>query len=253
MRAVVCGLALCAALLAASAAHAYRPPARVLVQRSMEKQLGRQTKTLKVEMETQSYDMGGMPRGAPSSETLLLLAPSSVRKESDVGDGKRVEVRAEDKVVVRTPGQPDKSQRAGADAFVDAVIAGGPGYDDDKATERLLRDAKALGVNPEIVSFARFDGRVAYLIGSKPWEMDKPQLWLDQDTLLLVRVVTIAKGDDGKPKRTDMRFLGWGSPVGGAWFPARIETWSDDKLVKRSIVRSVERNVPLDATLFSVR
>jgi outer membrane lipoprotein-sorting protein len=38
--------------------------------------------------------------------------------------------------------------------------------------------------------------------------------------------------------------------VGGNWFPASVEVWVDDKLVQRTLVRNVERNVSFDATLF---
>lgn len=240
------------ATLAAGGADAYRPPARLLLQKAMERQSDRATKTLKVEAETQLFDAAGSARGPAFAERLLFQAPGAMRRESELPEGTRVELRVDDKLLTKQPGQPDKTGRAAVDVLFDAVNVAPP-LDADRAVERILRSMKALGVSTEVVSFARFDGRVSYLIGSKPWEQDKPQLWLDKDTLLVTRTVMITKGDDGKPRRTDVRYLGWGSPIGGVWFPSAIEVWVDEKLVRRTLVESVDRNVSFDATLFSIR
>ena len=47
--------------------------------------------------------------------------------------------------------------------------------------------------------------------------------------------------------------MGWGSPIGGVWFPSSIEVWVDDKLVRRTSVSQVDRNMAFDATLFKLR
>jgi hypothetical protein len=237
------------ALFAASTADAYRPPTKFLLVKAMEKQFARDTKTMKVEAETQSFDISGVPRGAPVPEKWLVQAPATMRREVEDPAGTRVEIRVDDKLTIRGPSGADKSSKAVPDPFFDAVAAGAP-LDDDRAADRLMKDAKAYGVNTEVVSLARFDGRVAWLIGSKPWERDKPQLWLDKDTYLVVRVVKFNKREGGATQKIDERYLGWGSPIGGNWFPASIEVWVDDKLMQRTLVRNVERNQAFDATLF---
>lgn len=251
LRAVV-GCALLGALTLAGAASAYRPPARLLLQKSMERQGERGTKTLQVEAETQLFDAAGAARGPAFAERLLYQAPGSMRRESELPDGARVELRLDDKTMLKQPGQPDKTSKAPVDLLFDLVTASPP-LDPDRAVERMLRDLKTLGVSPEVVSFARFDGRIAFLIGSKPWEKDKPQLWLDKDTLLVARVVMVQKGEGNALQRTDVRYLGWGSPIGGVWFPSTIEVWVDDKLVRRTSVSQVDRNMAFDATLFQLK
>lgn len=243
--------------LAASAATAYRPPSRVLLGKAMERQITRDTRTLRIDLETQAYESTGQPIGAPVVERLMYQSPASSRREIDLPEGTRVEIRDGDKYLTKIPGQPDKAGKAPVDLLHDQVTTYPP-LDDNRAAERLLKDMRALNINPEVVSFARFDGRVAYLIGSKPWEENKAQLWLDKDTLLILRVVMVAPlGKDAKPeekpRRTDVRYLGWGSAVGGNWFPQMIEVWDGDRLVRRSITKNVERNVSFDATLFQIR
>lgn len=244
-------------LATATAAHAYRPPARVLLGKAMERQITRDTRTMRIDLETQAYEGDGRPLGPPVVERLLFQSPGSSRREIELPEGMRIEIRDNDKYLTKIPGQPDKAGKAPIDLLHDQVTTYPP-LDDTRATERLLKDMRALNINPEVVSFARFDGRVAYLIGSKPWEENKAQLWLDKDTLLILRVVMVAPTaagakPDEKPRKTDVRYLGWGSAVGGNWFPQTIEVWDGDRLVRRSITKNVERNVSFDATLFQIR
>ena len=242
-------------LMAAPDAHAYRPPARVLLTKAMERQIERATKSMRVELETQSYQPTGSLQGMPVVEKLMFQAPASARRDTELPQGARVELRDGDKSLTKIAGQPDKSSRAPIDLLFDAVTTAAP-LDEQKAVERLLKDMRSLSINTEVVSFARFDGRVAYLIGSKPWEQGKAQLWLDKDTLLIVRVVMVAApavAADARPKKTDVRYLGWGSAVGGNWFPQSIEVWNDDQLVRRSITKNVQRNVSFDATSLQLR
>ena len=226
---------------------AYRPPASTLVGKAMDKEVERGTKSLKLDVETVVYDASGLPR-APVSEHWWLQPPGRVRKESDDGS---LEVKNDDKLLTRNgKGQADKLSKAPVDVVTDFLTVGGT-MDADRGADRLLRDLKVLDVNTEVVSLSRFDGRPAYVIGGKPWETDKPSVWLDKDTLLLVRVVTTStKGDH--TQKTDTRVLGWGSSVGGNWAPASVEVWVDDKLQKRTVVKSVERNVAPEAALFDV-
>jgi hypothetical protein len=120
------------------------------------------------------------------------------------------------------------------------------------AAARLEEAAKEIGVAVDVVSFARFDGRVSYLIGAKSWDDDKPAIWVDKDTLLPLRVVTVKKSPDGQTTRTDVRLRGWGSAEGGSWFPKSIEVWNNGVLVEVATTRTADRNVNLDAALFKL-
>jgi hypothetical protein len=241
------GLAVACAALLASSAFAYRPQAGALLDKAMAAVAERGTRSLKVEATVQLYGAQGTPRGERLAERVWVATPGALRRETEGDDGVVVEVRAEGRSLLRAPGQPDKTGKAGVDVLLEALASGSPDGD------RLLAALKALGVNTEVTSFARFDGRVAVLVGSKPWETDQPQAWFDKDTLLPVRVVTLQKEPDGNTVRHDVRYLGWGSPVGGNWYPASIEVWRGDRLVRRSVTQTVERNVAIDAERFSLR
>lgn len=248
--ALMCAVA--TALMWTSPVAAYRPPARALLERAAARQIERGTRALKVTADVQTYDATGVTKGPALTESTLISAPGSMRKELETLEGTRLEIRVDDKLFARGSGQQGATVRAPVDVLFNQLTTAPP-LDDTKSTERVLRELKAAGVNTEVVSYARFDGRVSYLVGSKGWERDKSQMWIDKETLLVTRLVLVSTGSDGKPRRTDVRYLGWGSPVGGNWYPASIEVYVDDRLTRRAVTRSVERNVPVDATAFAMR
>ena len=44
-----------------------------------------------------------------------------------------------------------------------------------------------------------------------------------------IQSVDSPKGSDGGTVKVDVRYLGWGSPVGGNWYPGSIEIWRGDR------------------------
>ena len=243
-----------AALCASSPAAAFRPSTKWVIDKAYEKAIDRGTNALHVDANVVVYDLSTGASRVELGEKTWLASPgpsgfSSLRRESDQGGGAVVELRVEGKLITRAPGQADKSQKAGVDVLADMAVAALP-LDAGNAADKLIAAMKGLGVNTEVVSYARFDGRVAYLIGSKPWETDKPQVWFEKDTHLPLRLVTFQKGSDGVVVKLDVRYLGWSSPVGGSWYPQTIEIWRGDKLLRRAATQNVERNLPVDATLF---
>jgi hypothetical protein len=237
-------------LSASTTASAYRPSTGAVLNRAMERAVERGTRSLKVEASVQVFSATGTPRGEPLLERVWIAAPGQMRRETEGDDGVVVEIRDGGRTLVKAPQQPDKPGKAGVDVLLDVVGVIPPA---SALAEQMLGSLKALGINTEVTSFSRFDGRVAIVVGGKPWETEQPQAWFDKETLLPVRVVTFPRGSDGAPVKVDVRYLGWGSPVGGNWYPASIEVWRADRLVRRSVTQSVERNGAVDASLFVLR
>ncbi len=236
--------------LAAQDAQAFRPTTRWILDQAAHKQLLREVRTLRVAQETTLFGIETAPRGLTVQKRTWLLAPLQVREEVELPAGAEVRVHTPKKALVRQPGQQEVVRRAGPDVVTD-FLAGGAPLDRRQLGEQMLKDLRRLKVDPDVVSYARFDGRVSYLIGSKPWETDKPQVWIDKDTLQLVRVVLVEKQGDELVRR-ETRLLGYGSPEGGSWFPKVIEEWQGERLMRRSITRSVEKNEALERSLFEI-
>lgn len=105
----------------------------------------------------------------------------------------------------------------------------------------------AQGIDSTIVSLARMNGRIAYVIGAKPWETTKPQLWIDKGYLAPIRLITV----NPKTKSiTDLKLLEYGSAQTGDWYPRKIELWRDGQLVETTTYTQASLNEPLDEALF---
>ena len=101
-------------------------------------------------------------------------------------------------------------------------------------------------IDSEAVSLGRIDKRIAYVIGGRSWETDKPQLWIDKEYLVPIRLIT--KGEDGA--MIDVRLLGWGSGSTDEWYPRRIETWRNGTLVEATTYDRARLNDSLEPSLF---
>jgi hypothetical protein len=100
------------------------------------------------------------------------------------------------------------------------------------------------GISLADASLGRFDGRIAYMVGGRAREA-RPLLFVDKDGFQPLRLVA-AEGAD----LVDVRFLGWGSPTGGDWFPRAVEVWTRDTLSLRFTTERASANPRLRDALF---
>jgi hypothetical protein len=116
----------------------------------------------------------------------------------------------------------------------------------DPGGKRGILFLKRYEIDDEIVSLDRQNDRIAYVIGAKPWEDDKPQLWIDKEYMLPTRLMV--KEDDGTA--LEMRLLDFGSGATGEWYPRRIETYRNGQLVESTTYSSANLNLALEDSLF---
>jgi hypothetical protein len=248
---VLLSAALLGALAVALPAEAFRPTTRWILDQAAGKQEARAVKSLKVEQEATLFGVPTAPRGLGASQRTWLLSPFQLRVELELPEGTDVRVQTPQRAQHTRPGQRPEAQR-GAPDLLAAFVGGGPPAERRQVGEQMLKDLQRLQVDPSVVSYARFDGRVAYLIGSKPWEKDKPQVWLDKESLHLLRVVEVEKRGEALFVR-DTHYTGYGSAEAGAWFPKVIEVYEGGALKLRAVTRAVEKNEAIDRGLFELR
>jgi hypothetical protein len=240
-----------AALTAAGDAAAFRPRGPWLLEQAMGRQRRRNINTLSVQQEVTLLGLPGAPKGLVVPGKVLQAAPDGLRIERALDQGERLVVMNRKKTRIVEPGKSEQVQKTRPDMFYAFFTVGEETTTANAVVraEKAIEDAK---INTDVVSFTRFDGRVAYVVGCLPWEIGaKPCFILDKDTLLLMRQVTRTKTADGE-RVDDLRLLGWGSPEGGEWFPKTVERWENETLVERAVTRAVERNEALDRDLFAV-
>jgi hypothetical protein len=149
-------------------------------------------------------------------------------------------------------------------AVRDGRLTGAGGLDQVPAAVALVRSACALlatpvagdasgpyatalgrrGVALADAALGRFDGRIAYVIGGRPTEA-RPLLYVEKDGFQPLRLLSTEGG-----ALHDVRLLGWGSQMGGDWFPRAVEVWTGDTALLRFATEKVSANPSLPELLF---
>ena len=113
------------------------------------------------------------------------------------------------------------------------------------ATAEVGRLLRTLHVDTGETTLARQDGRPAYVIGAKPWETDRPQLWLDHKTFLPVRIVAKIGGHVA-----EVRLLKYDDPATGEWHPGKLQLYLDGTLRLEFAAEHLDQNVKLTDSRF---
>jgi hypothetical protein len=170
-----------------------------------------------------------------------------------VGFGLRREIRNDDDVVVTLiKGDRSWTFRAGESSTPERVRP-------DLWSTFLAHDRRdhsgAAGVqfleahriDPSVVSLHRQGRRTVFVIGAKPWQPERPQLWLDKEWLVPLRLVYQSQGT-----LHDVRLFGYDDPNTGPFYPQRIEERQDGTLLRTTLIDVVRPNAPLDDRRFEI-
>ncbi|MBN1960254.1 MAG: hypothetical protein JW841_04855 [Deltaproteobacteria bacterium] len=232
----------CLATVNINSALAFTPTAYFLLQQLAQKRQSLNARDISAQFRT---EIAGVD--VPIEEYLYLKYPERMRLISQYDHGEVIYIEREGKRVMQTEQQVKKLTNA-IDLTASLLVAAGK--DIDQKAVRMLKALKAAGIDTSIVAYGHLDDTIAYVIGARPFETDKPQVWLNQDTLQLLKTIII---DKEKPKAVvEMRFLDYGSPTGGDFLPAVIEVYRDGKLVRRAELSSLAINRSLPETLFDL-
>lgn len=213
-------------VLMASAALAYIPPASFLMERLAQKREESGVRRLKVKMQCQGAE-----------HNLYLKVSGKVRRER----GSQVEICKSGKCWLKSGESKAKQLPKWAYLpylyFVEGEVKG----------SRWLALLESLKVNTTVDAITRFHSRVAFVLGAKSWERDRPQFWVDKDRFVPLRLMLL----DGK-SLVDIQWIDWGSKTGGDWFPSVMEIRKDGKVLERCEVEEVTSGVSMPEDLFKL-
>ncbi len=234
-------LVVLAALGWTTLAHAYVLPASYLLRLLAEKRRSLSLKDLSLQL---SAELAGVD--APVDERIYLKTPERLRYLWQEDDATQLYVEREGQ---RASGREDSLHRlAGPPTDLLAVLLAPTGRDVDDMTHRLWTTLKAAGVDTSVVSLGRQGDTVAYIIGARSWEPNKPQVWLNKSNFMPMRAVVYGRDKS----RYETRWLEYGSSIVGDYFPAVIESYKDGKRVRRAEVTKMAVNQSLPETLFEL-
>ncbi len=221
-------------------ARAYILPTHFVIRMLMDQRQKANIDDLSVQMTTEFVGGDG-----PVEERIYLKSPQRMRRVEEADDG-ALYVEKTGKFAVGKVSNLKAGRGPVPELFATFLAVGADAG--DQGSKQILATLRAHGVDTSVISLGRLNGRVAFVIGARSWEKDKPQVWIDKDLFLPLRF--ILPQSQGSSVLVDTRLLEWGSAVAANWFPRVIERYRDAKLVSRSEVTEVQRNQKLPETLF---
>lgn len=113
--------------------------------------------------------------------------------------------------------------------------------------ETTVKVVKGEGYDLSKLHEDMWEGHTAYVVGADKGDLKSKQFWVAKDTLLFVRVIEPARDDP--TKLDDIRFVDY-RPLAGAWVAARVEVYSEGRLVFSEEYTDITGNVKLDPAIF---
>jgi outer membrane lipoprotein-sorting protein len=113
--------------------------------------------------------------------------------------------------------------------------------------ETTIKVVKGEGYDLSKLREDTWEGHPAYVVGADKGDLKSRQFWIAKDTLLFLRDIEPARGNPPKPE--DIRFTDY-RPLEGAWVAARVEMYSEDKLIFSEDYTDIKGNVKLEPAVF---
>jgi hypothetical protein len=116
-----------------------------------------------------------------------------------------------------------------------------------QAPETTIKVVQGEGYDLSKLHEEVWDGHPAYVVGADKGDLKSKQFWIAKDTLLFVRVIEPSGADPSK--LNDIRFTDY-RPLAGTWVAARVEVYSEEKLVFTEDYTDIQANVKLEPSVF---
>lgn len=238
--------------LLATAALAYVLPGGSVVRRMADARDDLRLNTLRVDGTVAFTDQAQMAAAdalgiPPSGEEVRTDAAFSLRLPGrcrldlfNAGQSRQAVVEAHGRTKVEGSALP--AARLALEQVCALVALRGSG---SEGTEALRRQLQTEGIDLHQSSLGRFGGQVVYVLGSTA--PDGARLEVYKDTFMPARIELTRDAH-----RLDVRFLDYGGPITGAWFPRIVEVYRDGELQLRFSSLRADSRARLSDSLFSV-
>ena len=177
-------------------------------------------------------------------ETVMYFFPDAFRSEITSNVAQRIHVVDRGRSVTIIDQRLVAEQEGDFDRYKDLFL-----YNSRDLLEARLQQ---LRVDTGTSSLGKFQGRIGYVIGAQYPDEMLPQLWLDKTTFLPFRWL-LRPGPGGDPAGAlEVRYYGW-RQFDKIWYPARIEFYQGENLMRTILVQQVQVDPQLRGELFDVR
>jgi outer membrane lipoprotein-sorting protein len=102
-------------------------------------------------------------------------------------------------------------------------------------------------------SLGRWDDHIVVVIGAQYPDESVSQLWVDKELFLPLRWIIVAAdtSEDQEASRLEFIYRDW-RKINKVWYPMQIETTLNQKRIRLVRVKTVKKDVVLDAEIFNI-
>ena len=172
-------------------------------------------------------------------ETLHYIFPKKFRSDIQTENLQRiiVESMGETLIIIDNKIRPEKKDRF--NAYKDLLLL---------RTKHLLTEKLThLGINIEVSSLYRFDGKISYILGAHSPNQPVSQLWVEKETFRPLRLII----NENVSQYLDFRYYNW-RQTGKIWYPMQIDFYQNDKLIRKIMVGDIDIDPSFTEDLFDI-
>ena len=198
--------------------------------------------TLEVKQAVSQLPDDDVPRLAELlRETLYYSFPDRLRSDTLGEDYRRISIRTPQDAVVVVNGQVRSGAPERFEIYKNLLL-----MNSRAALETFLG---RLGIDLNQTRLDRFEENYCVVIGARDPLMNTPQLWVQKDSFLPLRLKLPPPLLNPQEGALDVRYRDWGQ-IEGALYPMLIQIYRKHQLFREMRVENLRVDLPLDTLLF---
>ncbi len=209
-----------------SHAFAYVPPAEQIFS-LMPNQKYRHSRVLVLTLETTFYGDEWAEGLSTFTETVSFRYPDRFLSTIKVPSGEKLYLAQGEESLTAIDQTIISEEESPMDFYKDLFLYRTP--------ESLIYRLSKAGIDTSIVSFGRLEGEIAYVIGAVYPDESHPQVWVEKDTFLPLRLFFPASETSEK---IDIRYDYYFNIGTRMWYPGRITFYENDRPVKEQALKT---------------
>jgi len=174
------------------------------------------------------------------SETLTFIFPNLFRSDILSENIQKIHILSKNDALTVIDKRVSDEPESRFDLYKDLLLF--------RSREILQKRLTRLGIDTNISSLGRFQGRLAYVLGARYPDETVSQIWLDKNSFHPLRWLRT----DSTNRRLEIVYLDW-KKLSHSWYPMHIKIFSNDTLVREIYVQDIKENPSIPADLFDIR
>lgn len=201
--------------------------------------------TLLVEQQVVIEDPALSDQPIELKEILRYSFPDTFRADTQHELTHRILVVAGRQALIVVDDQIISNQQGRFDHYKDVLLY--------RSQQLLHRALIAQHVDVGRTSLGRWDDHIVIVIGAQYPDESVSQLWVDKELFLPLRWIIVATdtSKDQEASRLEFIYRDW-RKINKVWYPMQIETTLNQKRIRMVRVKTVKKDVVLDAELFNI-